>query len=218
MNESIAMPRNQGLRVQYGCGQSAPPGWSNFDSSMRLRVERIPIVGKLIPAGPFGRFPAHVRYGDIVKGLPLPPGAASLLYCSHVLEHLSLVDFRAALQNSRRVLSTGGVFRLVMPDLEPLMKRYVASDAPDAAVTFMLWTGLGKKEQRGGLIKGMVDSIRNSQHLWLWDYKATADELAKVGFRDIRRAVFGDSGIEAFADVENQSRWDNALGIQCVAG
>lgn len=212
------MPPHQELFVQYGCGQCAPAGWLNFDSSMRLRLERIPLVGALIPAGPFGRFPPHVRYGDIVKGLPLKPGAASLLYCSHVLEHLSLMDFRTALHNSRRVLSPGGVFRLVMPDLEPLMKRYAGSDAPDAAVTFMLWTGLGKQEQRGGLIKGLVDSIRNSQHLWLWDYKATADELAKVGFCDIRRAVFGDSGIEAFAAVENQSRWDNALGIQCVAG
>lgn len=204
--------------MQYGCGQSAPAEWCNFDSSMRLRIERIPVVGRLIPAGPFGRFPPYVRYGDIVKGLPLPPGAASLLYCSHVLEHLSLEDFRTALQNSRRVLSVGGIFRLAMPDLQPLMERYVQSDASDAAVTFMLWTGLGKRGRRGGVIEGMIDSLRNSQHLWLWDYRATADELAKAGFREIRRARYGDSGIEAFAAVENESRWDNALGIQCVAG
>jgi SAM-dependent methyltransferase len=211
------MGEHHGLRVQYGCGQSAPAGWSNFDSSMRLRIERIPLVGRVIPAGPFGRFPSHVSYGDIVKGLPLPPGSVSLLYCSHVLEHLSLTDFRTALQNSRRVLKAGGVFRLVMPDLQPLMERYVSSNAPDAAVTFMLWTGLGRKERRGGLLSGMIDSLRNSQHLWLWDYRATADELAKAGFRDIRRAQFGDSGIEAFNAVENQGRWDNALGIQCMA-
>lgn len=212
------MDEHAGLYVQYGCGQAAPAGWHNFDSSMRLRIERIPVIGSLIPAGDFGRFPSGVRYGDIVKGLPLGPGSASLLYCSHVLEHLSLADFRTALRNSRRVLKTGGIFRLVMPDLQPLMERYVASDDPHAAITFWQWAGVGKEAPRRGLFGGIVDSLRNSQHLWLWDYKAAALELANAGFRDIRRAAFGDSGIEAFAAVENQSRWDNFLGIQCVAG
>jgi hypothetical protein len=212
------MNEQNGLCVQYGCGQHSPAGWCNFDSSMRLRLERIPVVGSLIPAGDFGRFPSDVLYGDIVKGLPIQPGSARLLYCSHVLEHLSLSDFRTALRNSRRVLKAGGVFRLVMPDLRPLVERYIASDDPNAAITFWEWSGVGKHAPRRGLVGGIIDSLRNTQHLWLWDYNATAEELAKAGFRDIRRATFGDSGIDAFTAVENKSRWDNALGIQCAAG
>jgi len=213
----IRMPPRNELHVQFGCGQAAAVGWLNYDSSARLRIERIPCVGRLIPAGEFGRFPRDVRYGDIVKGLPLPEGSARLLYSSHLLEHLSLADLRSALRNSRRVLASGGMFRIVMPDLRPIVERYIASHEPDAAITLLQWTGMGRQAPRGGLIKGVIDSFRNSQHLWLWDYESTAFELAKAGFGDIRRATFGDSGIEAFAAVEDRSRWDGALGIQCAA-
>lgn len=211
------MADDHASRVQFGCGRTAPAEWCNFDSSMRLRLERLPPIGTLVPAGAFGRFPANVRYGDIVKGLPLPDGHVDLLYCSHVLEHLSLADFRTALRNCRRLLEPDGVFRIVMPDLRPLMERYVASADPDAAVTFMKWTGLGRERPQGGLVGRLVDSLRNSQHLWLWDYESAAAELETAGFRGIRRACFGDSGIAAFAAVESRERWDGFLGIHCRA-
>jgi hypothetical protein len=39
--------RRAHMYVQYGCGPfSAPQGWENFDSSLTLRWERIPIVEK----------------------------------------------------------------------------------------------------------------------------------------------------------------------------
>jgi hypothetical protein len=52
-------------------------------------------------------------------------------------------------------------------------------------------------------------------HLWMWDYKSLAVELEKAGFRSIRRATFGDSGLTIFGDVEDPGRWKNALGIEC---
>ena len=126
----------EGLLVQYGCGFSAPPGWRNFDASPTLRFERLPIVGKLHSRNG-ERFPANVEYGDIVKGLPLAHDSCAAVYASHVLEHLSLEDFQTALTNTFALLKSGGLFRLVVPDLETLAKKYLASGNPDAAVTFM---------------------------------------------------------------------------------
>src|SRR5271154_2334251 len=82
--------------VQYGCGFSAPAQWTNFDASLTLRLERVPLLGG-VAAGKNGRFPSNVLYGDIVRGLPVAARSCHAIYCSHVLEHLSLNDFRAAL-------------------------------------------------------------------------------------------------------------------------
>ena len=56
-----------------------------------LLFERIPLLGKLFTKN-MARFPANVRYGDIVKGLPIREGTVDGVYASHVLEHLPLAD------------------------------------------------------------------------------------------------------------------------------
>src|SRR5689334_10934707 len=95
-----------GSYVQYGCGLSAPDGWLNFDASPTLRFERSPIGFLYTRNGT--RFPKAVRYGDIVRGLPIPNDSCHGLYCSHVLEHLALAECDRALTNSFHLLEPGG--------------------------------------------------------------------------------------------------------------
>src|SRR4051794_19768955 len=132
-----------GRYVQYGCGWSAPSGWRNFDASPTLRFERLPVVGRLYTKNRF-RFPVGVEYGDIVKGLPVEPATCSGVYCSHVLEHLSLACFHTALRNTQKILRVGGIFRFVVPDLEDAALQYIRNPATDAALVFMRETGLGR--------------------------------------------------------------------------
>jgi hypothetical protein len=49
----------------------------------------------------------------------------------------------------------------------------------------------------------------------MWDFKSIVQELAAVGFVDIRRAAFGDSRDPQFASVEAKDRWDGCLGVEC---
>jgi SAM-dependent methyltransferase len=198
------------LYVQYGCGFCSPEGWLNFDASPTLRLQKIPVMGRWAPV----KFPASVRYGDIRKGLPVADGSADGVYCSHVLEHLALEDFRKALKNTFRILRPGGVFRLVLPDLKLLAREYLGRSEPDAAIRFMESTLMGRLTRPKGMSGLLRSWIGNSEHLWMWDYEALAMELDKVGFTSIRPAVFGDSGDAMFAKVEDQVRWTSALGMQ----
>ncbi|MES2692496.1 MAG: methyltransferase domain-containing protein [Verrucomicrobiota bacterium] len=102
--------------IQYGCGHEAPPSWQNFDSSPTIVLERIPLLNLLYSKNAV-RFPAHVRRGNIVRGLPVPAESADAVYCSHTLEHLALDEFRTALRNTYAILKPGGTFRFVLPDL-----------------------------------------------------------------------------------------------------
>jgi SAM-dependent methyltransferase len=200
--------------VQYGCGWSAPKGWRNFDASPTLRFERLPLVGRMYTKNA-ERFPDGVEYGDIVKGLPIPPESCDAVYCSHVLEHLSLVDFGIALRNTHLVLKPGGLFRCVLPDLEFEAKRYLENPGHGAALEFMRNTYLGQESRKRGLGGLLASWLGNSQHLWMWDYKSFEPALRGAGFDQVRRAAFGDSACQMFARVEERSRRENCLGVEC---
>lgn len=214
------MPR---YYIQYGCGFSVGEGWLNFDASPTLRIERIPLFGDKVSAAFSGnreRFRACVRYGDICKGPLLPAGTADGVYASHVLEHLSLSDFRKALENTYEMLADGGVFRLIVPDLLERARRYVfkAEKKSEAAEEFLRSTLLGKEHRPRGLSGILRDLVGNSGHRWMWDETSITEELRWVRFTRIRRCSCGDSGIPMFDAVEEASRfYDMDLNIQGCA-
>lgn len=200
--------------VHYGCGTHAPDTWTNFDASLTLRLERLPLVGGYIRRHSTP-FPRNVRYGNIVHGLSVQWDSCEAVYCSHVLEHLALEDLRRALRNTWWILKPGGTFRMVLPDLEYLARTYLASDDTGAASTFMRKSLLGR-ERNGGKLRQIVKNLSGTYgHQWMWDYKGLEHELRAARFVSIRRARFGDASIAQFADVEEPSRWENALGIEC---
>jgi len=200
--------------VQYGCGWSAPEDWRNFDASPTLWFERLPVVGRFYTKNA-ARFPDNVEYGDIVKGLPVPAGSCQAVYCSHVLEHLALSDCEIALRNTWTILQSGGRFRMVLPDLEYAIKEYVNDSSENAAAKFLLETSLGYEHRQKGVQSFISAWIGNSRHLWMWDYKALKSALEATGFIDVRRASFADSPESAFLSVEDASRWEDCLGIEC---
>lgn len=203
------------LYVQYGCGWSAASGWRNFDASPTLRLERLPVVGRFYRKNT-ARFPAGVEFGDIVKGLPIAADTCDGVYCSHVLEHLALEDFRTALENTLRILKPGRTFRMVVPDLELSCKKYLEDTQPQAAHRFLRETCLGTEARPRSLGAFVTSWLGNSKHLWMWDYRSIVTELHATGFVQIRRASFGDSTDPMFLRAEAKDRWDECLGVECV--
>lgn len=204
-----------GKYIDFGCGMGGSEKWRCFDASFTLRYERMPIFGRLYTKNKT-RFPAYVKYGDIVKGLPIKEGDCDGVYCSHVLEHLSIADFRLALKNVYDYLKPGGTFRLVVPDLEKLARRYTESNSPNAAEEFMRSTGLGKRTTPRTFFGFIISWFRSPGHLWMWDFNGLKRELENVGFKLVRRASFQDSGDENFLQVEkDKGRWVDSVGIEC---
>ena len=85
--------------MQYGCGFDAPDGWINYDASPTLFFERIPFLGSFYTKNE-KRFPRKVLWGDIVRGLPHKKESVQGIFCSHILEHLSLEDCRKAIRKT----------------------------------------------------------------------------------------------------------------------
>lgn len=202
--------------LHYGCHECAPPSWRNFDASPTLVLQRLPLVGAYFARGEgVPKFPPNVEYGDIARGLPVAENSCKAAYASHVLEHLALDDFRAALRNTLRYLELGGVFRPVVPDLRLLCDAYLRSPAADASSQFMRESYLGQEHRPRGFGGVLRNWLGNSAHRWMWDEKSMSEELRAAGFRDIRVAQFGDAALPEFRDVENAERWTGNLGMEC---
>ena len=91
-------------RLNIGCGYITHPDWVNLD---------------IAPASPI------VQSFDLRQGLPEVNASVDVCYNSHVLEHLSTMDAEFLVQDCFRVLKSGGIFRLVVPDLEQIVREYL---------------------------------------------------------------------------------------------
>lgn len=90
--------------LNIGCGSVFHPDWINID---------------LVP------FSSQVQRCDFRDGLPYPDRELDACYSSHVIEHLTQPEARSLLSECFRVLTSQGVIRIVVPDLENIVKCYL---------------------------------------------------------------------------------------------
>ena len=93
-------------RLNIGCGTVCHPDWINLD------------IQPLVP---------HVRQWDVTLGLPCGDEEVDVCYSSHVVEHLCPADAEGLLRHCHRVLKDQGIVRIVVPDLEGIVREYVAA-------------------------------------------------------------------------------------------
>jgi SAM-dependent methyltransferase len=149
--------------VNIGCGGSHSEKWRNFD---------------LHPTS------SNVEKFDIRSGIPLPATSADFVYSSHFIEHLSRQDASFFLRECSRVLRDGGLIRVVIPNLEDIVREYLrcfdgamAGDQNDILkyewIIHELLDQLTRHRSGGEMIRyltTMPDSMRNyvENRVGLW--------------------------------------------------
>jgi SAM-dependent methyltransferase len=98
-----------------GAGDFYHPHWTNIDFSNQ--------------AYGFAQKRTFLEH-DLMSRDPLPveSDSAELVYCSHVLEHISEDSARALFAEVRRVLKPGGGFRITSPDAPAMVEAYKRGD------------------------------------------------------------------------------------------
>ena len=90
--------------LNLGCGRRYHPDWINLD---------------LVTSGPC------ILTHDLRCRLPFPDTEFNAVYHSHLLEHLSKRHVPFFLHECYRVLQLGGIMRVVVPDLEQIVRLYL---------------------------------------------------------------------------------------------
>jgi SAM-dependent methyltransferase len=90
--------------LNLGCGNRFHEDWANYD---------------LIPSAP------GVKTIDLTEPLPFEEDRFDVIYSSHVLEHIPRQRVPVLLREMARILKPGGIVRIVVPDLEGIVREYL---------------------------------------------------------------------------------------------
>lgn len=146
--------------------------------------------------------------GDISK-ISLPNKSCSVVFCSHVFEHVPHIKLPGAISEINRVLEKGGILRILTPDLERICKAYARKDKAffkkaleedenirtDLGLGGMLMNFIVSPGQDTALLNRNLDTfISGYAHLYSYDYNMLSIILKKNGFIS-RKANFNDSKI-----------------------
>jgi len=217
-----ASPR---VLLNLGCGSTRPPGWYNADASVSSLLQALPIVGGLVRKIAPVAYASPARYLDLRRRWPFDDATVDVVYASHVLEHLSEPDARAALREARRVLRPGGVIRIAVPDLYSNAKAYVAAvedgDA-DAAARFLYVLNMHVEQTYpagGSLAHRVVHALQRfpHQHKYMYDAATMKARLREAGFATIVDGRYGDSRyVPEIRDVESTGEGVPSLYVEAV--
>lgn len=94
------------LLLHLGSGRFPKVGWVNID-----------LIG----------VPVDLPW-NLARGIPFPTGRADAVFHEHLLEHLSLVAGYRLLRECARVLRSGGVLRVGVPDAGAYLRSYAGMD------------------------------------------------------------------------------------------
>lgn len=156
-------------KLQIGCGKKLKPGWVNID---------------LKP-------PAELQV-DVRRGLPLPDASCELIYCEHFLEHLEYpkesVPF---LKECRRVLAPGGQIHIGVPDSRYVVEACMHDPIDPEFLERARRHDWGYPESCHTGFEYINYHFRlNGRHKFAFDETTLHAQLARVGFRNIRRRSF----------------------------
>jgi methyltransferase family protein len=218
-----ALPAGAWLNV--GCGDTAPEGWVNIDGSWQAWFASHPVMARAARAltgRAVGHWPRGIVCRDVRSGLGFDDESVSVIYSSHLIEHLSRAEARALLGDAYRSLQPNGVCRVVTPDLASFVSQYLqlrATGDRQAADSFVDSTLLAEpRDSNNGhhvALRWYRSRTAFDSHKWLYDADSLCALFEDVGFQAPRRCAYLDSAIpgERLRQVEHASRLKHGAGI-----
>jgi predicted SAM-dependent methyltransferase len=211
------------MRINVGCGQTPTEGWRNFDNSLSLRLSKIPLLPYLLyRAGLLKssqyRFIEYARinqieYADATRGLPLPDGSVDVLYSSHMLEHLDQTGAELFLKEARRLLISGGIIRIVVPDLRKMARQYLDSGDAEA----FLSASCQSQPQTGTIVQRLrVLMVGTRHHQWMYDGESLCRILLVHGFSDPGILQPDETRIDAPGSLDLKERISESVYVEAV--
>ena len=183
------------FKLNFGPG----PNWEKPDVSW-LSVDIEPEWGDIV-----------VNFQDF-ETLPLEDECCLCVYGSHVFEHMSIFKTPLVFSEIYRVLQPGGVFRLILPDVEKSIREYINRNED-----FLLFKR--RKERlkvKYGIDYTLFECMRDDfispsgqpellgknalAHQNAWDFETICSHLTKAGFAssNIHKTDFQKSSVDYF--------------------
>jgi predicted SAM-dependent methyltransferase len=219
------------LKLQLGSGPHAATGWVNLDGSWNARIARhrrfarFLKLSHLAPKSLFDQpWSREIIPYDVRRPLPFNDATFSAVYASHLLEHLHLFEADRLLLECFRVLTPGGVLRLVVPDLLAIVSEYLEwrsrpeqRRAAGDRMNQRLMLRPGAPVSGHLLYRAYSAATDFHSHKWMYDADSLQQHMEAAGFTQVQEMGYRRSAIDGIEAVEQPERVLNGQGI-CVEG
>jgi len=200
------------LKLNLGSGNCAIPGWINVDYSIGARLSKIPLFNKLNAKIHLLRlsWDRNIYLHNLTKPFPWNDQSVDIIYTSHTLEHFVKEDGRFFLSECHRVLKTGGILRVIVPDFRVLVERYLsgAVKAEDFAVIQVI----NYYARTDGFWKKTLAPFIRSPHKCMYD-ATLVKTLRHLGFDARLKAPF-ESDIPDIHNIEREERTKDVVIVE----
>lgn len=211
------------LNINMGCGQTPINGWRNYDNSWSIRLAKIPLLAGIMgksgllskPQQEFILFTknADIRWADATKQIPEKDGTVDSIYSSHMIEHLEKEDATKFLKEARRVLKSGGIIRIAVPNIKYLVENYLKDNDAD---NFIERTLLTKKKPKKIIAKIKYLIIGDRNHQWMYDGESLCKLLSSVGFHKPKVMDIGTTIITEIGELDLEERLPESVFVEAT--
>jgi SAM-dependent methyltransferase len=164
-------------KLHLGCLTNVIPGWDNLDI----------VEGE------------GVIFCDLRNDLPYADASVSRVFSEHLIEHLTKEVGVHLLTECFRVLVPGGCMRIGWPDLARLLRAYVIRRRAYRRFVMPYFTA----NVLGTWDEVLSDCLFDWDHRYAYTSRHLAMILRRIGFSEIRRRRFMESGYGIVYDVRN---------------
>lgn len=210
------------MKVVYvGCGSSAIEGAVNLDNSPSVRIGNSRFLSFIVMKFHLCSYEQmefirvirkkNIKYGD-VRHLPLKDETMDVIYSSHTIEHLYEEEFLKFLNEAYRVLKYGGVFRIVLPDLEKFIDGYIKEKDADVFCEKLM---MGSKRRPDFRQKAKKFIFGDRGHKWMYDTKSVKKIIEIHSKFKVEILNPGETGIIGDAGIDLNERAEESLYLEC---
>ncbi len=138
------------MKLHLGCGNKHITGFINIDARKTNEADEVDDVKTLS------------KYEN---------NSINLIYASHLLEHMTRIEYTSVLTRWYKLLKNDGILRIAVPDIEQVFNHY-AKYKDLRILRGLLW---------GGQTYGF------NYHYCGWDFNTLKADLEKVGFKKVKK-------------------------------
>ena len=211
------------LKINIGCGDTPTEGWRNYDNSWSVRLAKKKVLTYILWKSGFlseaqDKFisfakNANILWADGIKRIPENDSSVDVIYSCHMVEHLEKLDVASFFKEARRILKSGGIIRLAVPNIKYQVDNYLKDGDADK---FIESTHLTRKKPKTIIAKIKYLIIGDRNHQWMYDGKSLCNLLSSAGFEEPRILETGLTTIPDPGMLDLKERSPESVFVEAV--
>ena len=172
------------IKLHLGCGRNLLDGWINTDfNTAKFRGS---------------------DFLDVTEKFPYDDNSVDYVFSEHMIEHISYQDGKFMIEESFRVLKSGGKIRISTPDLKFLINLYT-EDKTDLQKRYIDYSiNHASYNVSIGTDTFIINNfVRDWDHTFIYDEKTLKSLFESVGFSDVKSYLITESEDENLKNLEH---------------